>query len=79
MTSHDFNKNVFKSNHFVNTWQEEKQISHYTCTTSKWKMASSSRNKGKASIQGFPYQRHEGTSFGPKRREATSLQETVPL
>ena len=79
MTSHDFNKNVFKNNHFVNTWQEEKQISHFTCTTSKWKMASSSRNKGKAPIQGFPYQRHEGASSRTEPREATSLQEEVPF
>ena len=79
MASHDFSKNVFKNNHFVNTWQEEKQISHFTCTTSKWKMASSSRNKGKAPIQGFPYQRHEGASSGTEPREATSLQEEVPF
>ena len=50
MISHDFNKNAFKNNHFVNTWQEEKQITFYTSSTSKWKMASSSRNKGKAPV-----------------------------
>ena len=79
LASHDFNKNVFKNNHFVNTWQEEKQITDYTCTTSEWKMASSSRNKGKAPIQGFPYQRHEGASSRTEPREATSLQEEVPF
>ena len=74
MTFHNFNKNVFE-----NTWQEEKQISHFTCPTSKWKMASSSRNKGKSSIQSFPYQKHEGASSGPEPRKATSLQEYIPL
>ena len=74
MTFHNFNKNVFE-----NTWQEEKQITHYTRTTSKWKMASSTRrNKGKAPAQGYPHKMHEGTSFGSEPRKATSLQKFVP-
>ena len=76
MTSHDFHKNVF--DHPDNSWQEEKQITHYTSTTSKWKMASSSRNKGKAPIKGYPYEMHEGTSSGTESRKATSLQDFVP-
>ena len=39
MTSHDFNKNVLKDNHFVNTGMSS---------------SNSKRNKGKAPIQGFP-------------------------
>ena len=73
MTFHNFNKNVFE-----NTWQEEKQITHYTRTTSKWKMASSRRNKGKAPSQGYPYKMHEGASSGSEPRKATSLQDFVP-
>ena len=79
MTFHDFNKYVFKNNHFVNTWQEEKQITFHTSPTSKWKMASSSRNKGKAPVQGSPSQKHEGASSGLEPREVTSLLEHVPL
>ena len=78
MTSHDFNKYVSKINHFVNTWQAEKQKSFYNSPTSKWKMASSSRNKGKVPVQGSS-QRHEGTSAGTEPREVTSLLEHVPL
>ena len=79
MISHDFNKNAFKNNHFVNTWREEKQITFYTSPTSKWRMASSSRNKGKAPVQGSPSQKHEGASSGSEPREVTSFQEHVPL
>ena len=52
MTSHDFNKNVFENNHSINSWQEKKQITHYTSATNKRNMSSSSsrRNKGKAPI-----------------------------
>ena len=66
MTSHDFNKNVFKGNHYVNSWQ-------------KWNMSSSSsrRDKGKAPIGGFPQKMHEGTSSGSEPRKATSLQNSV--
>ena len=78
MTSHDFNKNVFKNNHLVNTWQAEKQITHFTCPTRKWKMASSSRKKGKAPMQGFPQKKHEGASSGSEPRKATSLHNSVP-
>ena len=42
-------------------------------------MASSSRNKGKAIVQGSPCQRHEGASSEPEPRKVTSLQEYVPL
>ena len=71
MTSHDFNKNVFKSNHCVNSWQEEKQIFQQN-------MSSSRRNKGKAPIQGFPQKMHEGASSGQEPRKATSLQNMYP-
>ena len=66
MTSHDFNKNVFKGNHYVNSWQ-------------KWNMSSSSsrRDKGKAPVGGFPQKMHEGTSSGSEPRKATSLQNSV--
>ena len=71
MTSHDFNKNVFKSNHCVNSWQEEKQIFQQN-------MSSSRRNKGKAPIQGFPQKMHEGASSGQEPRKATSLHNMYP-
>ena len=76
MTFHDFNKNVF--DHFVNSWQEEKQITHYTSTTSKWNISSSRRNKGKAPMQGFPHKMHECASSGSEPRKATSLQDLTP-
>ena len=79
MAFHDFNKNVFKNNYFVNTWQEEKQITFYTSPTSEWRMASSSRNKGKAPVQGSPSQKHEGASSRSEPRVVTSLLEHVPL
>ena len=62
MTSHDFNKNVFKNNHFVNTGMS----------------SSNSKNKGKAPIQGFPHKMHEGASSGKEPRKATSLQTMYP-
>ena len=62
MTSHDFNKNVFKDNHFVNIGMS----------------SSNSKNKGKAPIQGFPQKMHEGASSGKEPRKATSLQTVYP-
>ena len=62
MTSHDFNKNVLKDNHFVNTGMS----------------SSNSKNKGKAPIQGFPQKMHEGASSGKEPRKATSLQTMCP-
>ena len=61
-------------------WQENK-----ISPTSVWKMASS-RNKGKAPMQGYSrkerlptrgqsFKMHEGASFGSEPRKATSLQD----
>ena len=63
MTSHDFNKNAFKNNHFVNTGMSS---------------SNSKRNKGKAPVQGFPQKMHEGASSGKEPRKATSLQTMYP-
>ena len=63
MTSHDFNKIVFKNNHFVNTGMSS---------------SNSKRNKGKAPIQGFLQKMHEGASSGKEPRKATSLQTMYP-
>ena len=63
MMSHDFNKNAFKNNHFVNTGMSS---------------SNSKRNKGKAPIQGFPQKMHEGVSSGKEPRKATSLQTMYP-
>ena len=62
LTSHDFNKNVLKDNHFVNTGMS----------------FSNSKNKGKTPIQGFPQKMHEGASSGKEPRKATSLQTMYP-
>ena len=63
MTSHDFNKNAFENNHFVNTGMSS---------------SNSKRNKGKTPIQGFPQKMREGASSGQEPRKATSLQNMYP-
>ena len=87
--SHVFNKSIFENSwkihhaHLNMFWQENK-----ISPTSVWKMASS-RNKGKAPMQGYPqedrlptigqsFKMHEGGSSGSEPRRATSLQSFAP-
>ena len=85
LPSHVLNKCIFENSwkiHYASLnmfWQESK-----ISPTNAWKMASS-KNKGKAPIQGFPqngrrqsFQMHEGASSGSEPRRATSLQNVTP-